>query len=97
VPSLGTGASGKPKAEVSAKERDEPILWHLPAILSRTSLLRASSSGIPAEGESLRYFAPNVGRLHLGKKKLSGCAKQKMKKKATACQTRTGGTQQPEM
>jgi hypothetical protein len=75
---------------------------NLPEVTSRppygestvlTPLQGASSSSIPAEGEGLRHLASGVGRLHLAKTKLSGCAEQKLKK-ARASQAGTGGTQQ---
>jgi hypothetical protein len=72
----------------------------------RTPLLGVSSSGIPLQGasssstptarEDLGHLVSGVGGIRLGKKTLSGCARQKLKKaKAKASEARTGGIQQP--
>jgi hypothetical protein len=63
---------------------------NLPEVSSKTSLPGASSSSIPEELEGLRHIASGDSRIHLAKTRLSGCARQKLKK-AKASQAGTGG------
>jgi hypothetical protein len=61
-----------------------------------TPLQGVSTFGIPTAGEGLEHLVSGVGGLHLAKKALSGCARQKLKKaKARASEAGTGGIQQP--
>jgi hypothetical protein len=88
--SWGADATDESAVEIIAKDKDEDELEvrNTPEVISRTlrlgssdTLLKgASSSSISAEGEDLRHLISRVGRLHLAKKKLSGCARQKLKK-----------------
>jgi hypothetical protein len=88
--------------EISAKGRAKLVVRNMPKVTSRTILLGASSSDISLQGASsssttadrgLRHLASGVGRLHLARTKLSGCARQTLKK-ARASQSGTGGTQE---
>jgi hypothetical protein len=61
-----------------------------------TPLQGASISGLPAAGGEPGNLVSGIGGIHLTKKVLSGCARQKLKKaKARAIEAETGGIQQP--
>jgi hypothetical protein len=102
-PLRGAGATSEPTVEVSAKGRVEPVVRNLPEVSFKIPLPGAGGSGIPLQGgsssdkpeerEGLRHLILGVGRIHLAKTRLSGCARRKLKK-AKASQAGTGGTQQ---
>jgi hypothetical protein len=85
APSWGTGATSEPAVAVSAKGNSEPVERDMPLVTTRTSLLGTSSPHIPLQGavlahcirRMLRHIASELGRLHLEKTKLSGCARHK--------------------
>jgi hypothetical protein len=96
----------EPAVEISAKDRDEPVVRNLSEVKSKTILLGVSStdiplqgtstSSIPTAGEGLGHIVSVAGELRLVKKALSGCARRKLKKaRARASEAGTGGIQQP--
>jgi hypothetical protein len=94
-------ATSIPAVEISAKDRDEPVVRNLPEVKSGTLLLGVntiaggSTSNIPAGG-GLGHLLFGVGGLCLAKKILSECATRKSKKaKARAREAGTWGIQQP--
>jgi hypothetical protein len=84
VPLRGPAATSEPAGVISAKGRDEPMVKPGTSLLggsgTNTPLQGASISGLPAVGE-LGHLVSGVGGIRLVKKALSGCARQKLKKK----------------
>jgi hypothetical protein len=86
----GQAATSEPAAEISAKDRDKPVVRNLPEVKPWASLLGvsdtdtplqgASISGLPAAGGESGHLVSGVGGIHLAKKALSGFARRKLKK-----------------
>jgi hypothetical protein len=105
APLRGPAATSDPVVEISAKDRDEPVVRNLSVVKSKTTLLGVSITDIPLQGAStssiptagvLEHIFSGVGEFRLVKKALSGCARRKLKKaRARASEARTGGIQQP--
>jgi hypothetical protein len=104
APIRSPAATSEPAVEISAKDRDEPMVRNLSEVKSETILLRVSSTDIPLQGTStsciptaggLGHIVSGVGELRLAKKALSGCARRKLKKaRAKASEEGSGGIQQ---